>query len=495
MKKFLTLLIFTFAISSSYSQDRQLISHHRDSILQQQLQNRYYQDTLWVCDSIIHAAGDGERYGKQEVLNRNELGNETALKYTMLFSPSGNYDYPYIDSTCYFSDNENVERKTHWVNIASSGSWETSQLFHYHSPEVIMEMFYKDYSYSTQSFDGGGHKEYYVFNNNKPDTLFLYYLPDNSQWQNQSFCKFHYDESGNDTLQVNYNWTNNSYVTSSKHRRVYSSGNLVHWYTLEWDSTNAIWQNKAHVYYSYNASNLEDTIINQIWDEGENNWRDEVKSQITYDENQRVITYLHKLYDYSTLQLENYILITNIYENNNQTVLDKRWENNEWINYSQIFYSYIDEVRTDTIISMNWDISSGNWIPESQSITNYDSQMNAKQYLRQKYTDNQWETIKTYDYYWSSFGPNAVFETNDVVTLFVYPNPASTQVSFVLPEELLHHNKEVLIRIFNLSGQKIDEVSLTKDKISWDCTAVKPGLYVYTTVVNDISYSGKFIVK
>ena len=458
-------------------------------------QNNLSNDTLWVWDSIVRHTGDGLKYGKLEVLNRNELGNEIASKYTMIFSPSGIYDYPYIDSTIYFSDKENVERKNLWVNIASSGSWEISQLFYYHSPEVIKEEFFKYYSYSTHEFDGGGHKKYYVFNNNnKPDTLFLYYLPNNSQWQNQSFYKFYYDESGNDTLQVNYNWTNNSYVISSKHRRVYSAGNLIHRYTLEWDSTNSIWQNKTHVYYSYNASNLEDTIINQIWDEGEDKWRDELKSQITYDENQRVLTYLHKLYDYLTLQLENFILITNVYENNNHTVIDKRWVNNEWLNNSQIFYSYIDETRTDTVVSMNWDISSGNWIPEFQSITNYDSKMNAKQYWRYKYVDNQWVTIKVYGYYWSPFIPNATHEIQ-ANTLAVYPNPATTRVSFVVPDNQAITGQQALLTIFDLSGRQMTQLPLQNGKAVWDCAGVKAGLYVYSLSGSGAWVSGKVVVR
>jgi hypothetical protein len=455
-------------------------------------QNSVYNDTMWVCDSIIHFAVEDEKYGKHEVLSRNILGNETLSEYTMMFNPPGIYDYPFVDSTNYFIDNENVENKAHNVFIASSSSWETSQYFHYKSPDVEKDEYYKYYSSSTQEFNGG-YKKYYVYTNSRPDTLFTYYFINNSSWQNQSYQKYFYDDFGNNTLQMHYRWKNNTYVDSLKQQRIYNSENLIHRYDLKWDINKSNWQNYTHMYYSYNVSGLEDTILQQSWDTMENIWRDEAMSVITYDQNDKIITYLTKVYDYTSQQLENYIISTNIYENNNHTIIYKLWENNEWENYSQHLYSYKAENKIDTSQMDLWDPNSNIWISSYRYVTQYDTHDNVMDMVREHFTNNAWELYTRYIYYWSAFFPNSITETS-TNAIAVYPNPASTKVSFILKEVTSYPKHSSFISIYNLSGQKIGEFPMIDGNFQWNCSAKEPGLYIYSTIINGINYSGKIVV-
>lgn len=455
-------------------------------------QPNFNNDTIWVCDSTLQYTGDGEKYGKDEVLSRNILGNVTASKYTMMSNPSGVYDYPHFDTINYFNDNENILSKIRSVYIASSDSWLTSVLYCFQSPYMMKEEFNKSYSSSSQEFVGDGYKKYYVYNNNnKLDTLFQFYLPDNN-WENQSFIKYYYDEFGNDTLHLEYKWADNDYELDSKEQKVYLSGKLIHRYSSVWDNNNSQWQNEIHMYYSFNEFELHDTIIQQNWQQESNSWRIEAKNLITYDANQRIISYLSQVYNYSTELLENYMLSTNIYENNNYTNTYQRWENNQWLNYFRYFYSYIDDTRKDTTKRSDWDTSLNEWIPDTQTITNYDFRANAKHYTRKEYTDNQWKTIKTYDYYWSPFNTDFI-NTENISQLLTYPNPATSKVNISIAKGQATSN--TTIKIFSLTGSKVDEINMNNGNGTWDCTGANPGIYFYSGKIDGKKYAGKIIVK
>jgi hypothetical protein len=98
------------------------------------------------------------------------------------------------------------------------------------------------------------------------------------------------------------------------------------------------------------------------------------------------------------------------------------------------------------------------------------------------------------NYYWSAFTPTAITEIS-TNALAVYPNPASNQVTFALADILPKQDQQISIKIFNISGQKISEIPLKEDKVIWDCSYEKSGIYVYSAVVDGLALTGKLIVK
>nr|NQU91426.1 T9SS type A sorting domain-containing protein [Bacteroidota bacterium] len=77
----------------------------------------------------------------------------------------------------------------------------------------------------------------------------------------------------------------------------------------------------------------------------------------------------------------------------------------------------------------------------------------------------------------------------------VNPNPANDWTSFkyTLPS----NESEAVIKISNVMGEIIDvfTVSGQQGQKIWDTRKIKPGVYFYTFVVNDLKKSGKIIVK
>ncbi len=79
----------------------------------------------------------------------------------------------------------------------------------------------------------------------------------------------------------------------------------------------------------------------------------------------------------------------------------------------------------------------------------------------------------------------------------VYPNPASNEVTFTLPETV---HKNVQIRIYNSVGSLVTEVintnQLDSSRVTWSIPEnVTPGLYYYSANVEGTLSSGSLVIK
>jgi len=81
-----------------------------------------------------------------------------------------------------------------------------------------------------------------------------------------------------------------------------------------------------------------------------------------------------------------------------------------------------------------------------------------------------------------------------LIALDVFPNPATTQVSFVLPEHQANTGHQALLRIFDLSGKQMAQIQVRDGKAVWNCGTIKPGVYVYSTALNGQKITGKIVV-
>jgi hypothetical protein len=75
----------------------------------------------------------------------------------------------------------------------------------------------------------------------------------------------------------------------------------------------------------------------------------------------------------------------------------------------------------------------------------------------------------------------------------VYPNPAGDFVLFEIPSDFNKNPSAVIVR--NLHGQEVASLSVQSETTVWDCSSAKEGIYFYTVVLEQNTWSGKLIVN
>ena len=83
----------------------------------------------------------------------------------------------------------------------------------------------------------------------------------------------------------------------------------------------------------------------------------------------------------------------------------------------------------------------------------------------------------------------------DDQTLQLFPNPASDEISFVLPGWF--DSRGSIIRIYNTLGQIQAKINLNpgQKKATWKFTGQKPGCYFYFIKGNYFQFKGKFFIR
>jgi len=185
---------------------------------------------------------------------------------------------------------------------------------------------------------------------------------------------------------------------------------------------------------------------------------------------------------------------TDYLEGSTTTICDV-WDifSESWVFRDREYTSYIADDLVDTLRFDLWNSGEQQWQPDELSVNKFDSRMNVIESATYGFGLLGMHQVTRIDYYWSPFIPNAIpdIQSNALV---VYPNPASTQVSFSLPNVLPSQNQSGIVQLYNLSGQKISEIVLTEGSAVWDCSDVNPGLYVYVALIGDSSLTGKIVI-
>ena len=500
MKKHLILFLLAFEVSSSYSQNQQVLSQQKiDFVFQERIQNHYFQDTLWVKDSIIQynvIPGSGLMLeGTLRTLSRNDQGNTLTYLYLVNNDNPQVYGTSIFDSTLYFGDQSVKEHfAEYW--IPNEQDWLLGTYDAFESPAIRKESIKKWYSNSTQNFTDGS-RRLYINSNGHADTLIEQeYIPETDSWKYSLKTYFFYDEFGNDTLLTIYHWKNNQWSDSAMHQQSFESNKLMLHIESVFDSDGFTWQysKKRNITYTDFAEQEMDHQL--LWDTSTNNWIDNYKNMISYDDQNRVINRLFMQYNPFSQQLENYHNSLYHFEEGREVITYQLWDSSlgAWHNYSQYVYSYLKDDLIDTVQGNNWNDVTQQWQGNYRDVSRFDDHLNQIDMTRYNYIGDEWEIGGRHDYFWSPFIPNVIPEikTN---ALDVYPNPGSTQVSFVLPEIQSKTSNQIPIKIFDLSGRQIAEIQVNSGKAVWNCAPVKPGLYVYSTILNGQIITGKIVVK
>ena len=499
MKKFITLLLPALLSISSFSQYKQPFNRPSDSIMQVRMQSHYYQDTLWVMDSVlqyhtIDSIGLMLR-NTLKILSRNNLGNElTSLdEYNGDFP--GSRQNHIFDSIIYFNGTDKKQSyKKVWIPVLNE--WKIEKFKSYEEPNLLIEDMEKLLSASLQQFTWGYR---YIFENvegKKVVELIESYVKQTNSWKSVTKNEYLYDEFDNDTLKLTYRWKNNMWVDSLKQRNFYLGDKVYQQYSYTMNAEDSTWHNLEARFLEYSSSGLNTQIYKQTWDEEMTSWVDFYKVIMTYDNEDRLVNSLYLEYNSDSQHLENSMNSIFYYEENKKVNTYQDWDASMgvWQNYSQYLKSYLKDDLIDTLQGNDWNDETQQWQGYYREISRYDDHFNKIDMTYYSSSINDWIIAWRYDFFWSPFFPDAI---NEITTngLTIYPNPASNQVTFALEDILPKQDQEFSINIFSISGQKITEIPLKEDKVVWDCSNLEAGLYIYSVDNKESRYTGKIVLK
>jgi hypothetical protein len=464
-------------------------------------ESHYYQDTLWVRDSshrykYVSTTDQLALQQTYRVLSRNDTGKYLVYEYLV----DKNYPFPElsggssIDSINYF-DGENIENRTRWTWISEGEIWVKNYYNEYLISGLPVEKYTK--GFESYNLNRRGYREKYINSNNKLDTLFYYdYIPESDSWKLVSKTLSFYDENDNDTLLVVYKNYGSLWLDSLKIRQSFELDKMVQKTTYNFNSSTNHWDQEVLDYFHYTISGEYDTVTKKNWDSLTNSWVSVKKNIYYYDNQGKTIGFLLMKFSAQTQMLENYYRESIEQSSDIEIKLSEFWDlnTNDFIN-NWIEYSFINsDMLVDSILLKVWNNNILQWEDFLYSTYKFNTQKHLKEASTSYYNENTWSVESRIISFWSPFIPNSI---NEISTnaLAVYPNPASNQVTFALADILPNQDQQISIKIFNIRGQKISEIPLKEDKVIWDCSYEKSGIYVYSAVVDGLVFTGKIIVK
>ncbi len=470
MKHFLILIILAIIPIITFSQSKEQYKRQVDSLNTLNRQNHVFGDTLWVLDSsLLYGIPGGSNElmleRKYEVLKRNDFGNVlVALNKVPEFMEPFFLNTEY-DSITYF---DGVNIKQHYSNVWNSvaQTWIDNKYIEYEAPELLKEEFDKKFSNGIQQYYYG-FREMYDNSNGRADTMFRYnYNSEINSWDKFRKTIFYYDESGGCAEEI----------------------------TKQFDEETNSWSNYYMYIYSYNNNGDPDTVELKSWDIESNNWRDNYIGYFTYDASGRLIHRLQMEYNIGLQEMVNSNNYLVEYNNNKVTQVYQYWHmpDGSWENQYRYFFSYIAENKFDTIQQDLWNNQSEQWGKEYLTVSQYDNHENIFEEIYYRFSGGDWTLETQTDFYWTPFISNDIPEIIES-PLTAYPNPASTNVTFTVNN--LTQYRDLTVNIFNISGQKLGEFQLNNGVLHWDCSNIESGLYIYSSTIGSVKFSGKIIVR
>jgi hypothetical protein len=428
------------------------------------------------------------------VLSRDNMGNCLISERLVDDAFPLSYANNNLDSNTYFNA-ENIHTETTWVWNSHEVRWQKEVYVERSLSGILLEFYVKGFRDFYNSYNG----DRYLMKQHEDnaDTSYKYdYIPESDSWNLKSRSIPSYDELNNDTLEIISSWNGNEWNDSLKNRRVYESYSMILFTSFSFDLSENLWKPLRQVRKHYTNFKIPDTVLYQDWDNAANNWKDNRLVCYSYDNQDREIGSLSMSYSDQTQSLINETRYTVSYATGSETRIDETWdeESQQWMNSLKYYYSYLSDDVLDTFQLDLWDQTILQWEPYNRYSNIYDEHLNLQVHSNYYFVSGDWQLDSRTDYFWSPFIPNAIPEII-ANAVDVFPNPASTQVSFILPDGGVFQDKVTLVQVFNLSGQRITEIPIKEGKAVWNSSSVKPGLYVYSTLLNGQKITGRIVVK
>jgi len=480
MRKTIFYLLLLTVFQPVSGQSQMTIPTFNDS-LQTVKERNFYQDTLWVMDSVYFYYSidyDLQLTGIYKVLTRDERGNKlTALGTGKRIS--GYFENSSLDSAVYFSGTNDVHySKTYGWN-SNDQQWMDNQYWLYDEDSNLIEYYDKGWNCYENEY-GTGYRSINQYKNGLLQSSFRYsYLSDNDTWEPVERTFYEYNEYGKDTLTVIQRWHSGTgtWINEYKIRTYYNEkknpGDLI-W--SEWDTLSQNWVYQGGAHYLYNADNLLSLIVYDAYNEQENQWHFYGKTIFSYNISGQVTERLYQLLDSGEwVNRRKYVFD---YEELKNETTRYEWDTiaGMWQPVSRDIYSH----NTDSTLLIHqtdvWDSLIQQLAPLYRTVDEFDVRRNITREKREHWvmSTETWITDYQADYFWSPFRTLQVPEF-EKSKFRVYPNPATSVLNIILPEGYSPRN--TTLELVDINGQVLLRASPESFSLQLDIKQLKSGIY------------------
>ena len=277
------------------------------------------------------------------------------------------------------------------------------------------------------------------------------YQSEDETWEEDSKAEYNYDSSGNLIESLLYSWDEEWNVYYKAEYSYDTNGNVTLHQTFNRDTDEDTWEKALQQEYTYNNNGKLTYFQRSSWDEEKEEYIGSIKETYTYDSENNLQEYFYLTYDESSEKLENESKA--VYEcNSSISVLNTLFPPDIESYYTQFFE--------------NTPATETNYIYEDGSPVPY--------VLRSYYYSEQ-----------TSVGVHEITQNK----LAIYPNPASNCINVKT-----ENNNPALLKIFNLSGNLLQEITTSNSITTIDVSSWSKGIYCIIYSDQNTTSTQKFAV-
>jgi len=290
-----------------------------------------------------------------------------------------------------------------------------------------------------------------------------------NDWQGKEKTVYDYNTEGKFLLYATY--TYNSLLATwdgiSKDEYEYDTkGRTVSKAKYTYDTLSALWVGTSKSDYIYDIAVGTFATISSIWSTTTNDWIKSTKDQNTKDEHGNVV-------------------FSNMYVWNAQVQI---WE------LQQKGESEFD-VNNNLIFSQthSWNTDLNDWTKIHRNEQKY-NEANLIEFMGSYVGNafNEWSSTSSTVWYYSLLSnKTALVNTKSKVSIDIYPNPASDNITITFPELI---KNPVLLQILDLNGKNVISGYVTSGE-RFPVDTLQPGVYFCRITTEKTLCNGKLIIK
>jgi len=144
------------------------------------------------------------------------------------------------------------------------------------------------------------------------------------------------------------------------------------------------------------------------------------------------------------------------------------WQTNAWIPESQSLYEFNAQLQRTHMVDSYWD--NAQWIPQHREDYYYDASGNPSYTIKQDSQDGTFYDAERVDYTWETYSAteDPVASPSHLLSLDCYPSPFSTNLNLIAGSK---STSEISFKIYNLKGQLVKTLTSHRDQVvNWDGT-------------------------
>lgn len=282
------------------------------------------------------------------------------------------------------------ELQTYILEFHNGNGWQYSEMKSYSFNEkyqltnVILQSWIGFYWEKTHqlnyTYDFSGNLETYLVQN-----------WEEGKWNNYNLITYNYNQDGEITTYLQQGWTNSSWINMDQVTNNFDEdGNLIYSFREVWFGET--WVNSSRNTNTYNIRGNILTSVSQFWFNSA--WENAEFHSFVYDDSENMISHLHMLYGGEWI---NYMIYSYTYDiaGNNTVYSEQQWDNGEWTNRLQITRSFDALGNVLTELNQEW---MNTWNNVSNTHYEYDDSGNCQTYTAFYWNDNQWMNYSKVDY-------------------------------------------------------------------------------------------------